>query len=525
MNIKFKRIIALILAWHIASMQCATHFTPWPTTSQSKQYDYQSWAQSCIQPSRIQAFKLGTLWRTSSQRLSKNEHTDYTLWSQACRKLPAFIHMGPSYDHTALDWQTFNATLHEFMQINSEWYSNQSALWLSNAPHTDDEFYDVNAQIYKPFVQKLIVNPHSTIALRGDLHGDIHSLLAYINFLQKEGYMNGFSITKKDFYLVFLGDYVDRGNYGAEVLYTLMRLKIENPDHIMLVRGNHEDLSVCSRYGFYQECAAKSADASSESFLRITRLYDFLPVALYLGCGTSSHIDYLQCCHGGMEVGYNPKALLQTKTPLAFDWITSLAKKSEFNALTCGDANTRQLLTRSCNLQDITPAIFLAQKNYGDIGFMWSDFHITDDGTILAPSPRGAGLIYGKQATHALLQRASSSSHTLQGVLRAHQHTASMDDMMANILDPENLTNHKGVGKLWKDASCIYKDIWNGIVCTFLVAPDSNYSCEGSLFDFDAFALLKTASTFDAWRMKVHRNMLADIIPIFNYFSDLHSYC
>ncbi len=31
-----------------------------------------------------------------------------------------------------------------------------------------------------------------------------------------------------------------------------------------------------------------------------------MPAALYLGCGN----DYIQCCHGGIEIGYTPHALL-----------------------------------------------------------------------------------------------------------------------------------------------------------------------------------------------------------------------
>lgn len=44
--------------------------------------------------------------------------------------------------------------------------------------------------------------------------------------------------------LVFLGDYVDRGPDSAENLHTLLRLKVEHPENVFLLMGNHEGLAV-----------------------------------------------------------------------------------------------------------------------------------------------------------------------------------------------------------------------------------------------------------------------------------------
>jgi diadenosine tetraphosphatase ApaH/serine/threonine PP2A family protein phosphatase len=70
----------------------------------------------------------------------------------------------------------------------------------------------------------------------GDLHGDLESLLTILNtstFLQK-------MTNLKDTTLIFLGDYGDRGAHSTEVYHILLRLKLEFPKQVVILRGNHE---------------------------------------------------------------------------------------------------------------------------------------------------------------------------------------------------------------------------------------------------------------------------------------------
>ena len=47
---------------------------------------------------------------------------------------------------------------------------------------------------------------------------------------------------------IFNGDFVDRGEYGLELLITLICYAIIYPDSFILNRGNHEDSAVNVRY-------------------------------------------------------------------------------------------------------------------------------------------------------------------------------------------------------------------------------------------------------------------------------------
>lgn len=78
--------------------------------------------------------------------------------------------------------------------------------------------------------------PSGEATIVGDLHGDLESLEYILNncgFLEKV--QRG-----EDVYLIFLGDYGDRGSASPEVYYVVLKLKELFPEKVILMRGNHE---------------------------------------------------------------------------------------------------------------------------------------------------------------------------------------------------------------------------------------------------------------------------------------------
>jgi len=115
--------------------------------------------------------------------------------------------------------------------------------------------------------------------LIGDIHGDLQALEFIIGTREKINCKN----------ILFLGDYVDRGLQGTEVLLRLFRLKIEDPKHIFLLRGNHESVDMNLYYGFFEEIGYDQG-----FLLRISLTYNKMPVAAVL----SGHTF---CVHGGIN--------------------------------------------------------------------------------------------------------------------------------------------------------------------------------------------------------------------------------
>lgn len=174
------------------------------------------------------------------------------------------------------------------------------------------------------------------LLILGDLHGCYSCLkaaLLQVDFFKKiQAHID--DPTKPPIYLVFLGDYIDRGRFSLSgTLRTAMQLYNKLPEYVYMLRGNHE---------YYVEYKGKvlapvrpceamdsiSAIAPNEVFANYMRLFDALPNMLFFN-------DIL-FVHGGMPRG------------------DSLVKFSDLNSL--NDYDTRfQMMWSDPSEADIIP--------------------------------------------------------------------------------------------------------------------------------------------------------------------------
>ena len=80
------------------------------------------------------------------------------------------------------------------------------------------------------------------VGIIGDIHGQLYDLFYMLDKVKK----NSRGIDK----LVFMGDYVDRGMYGPEVVAYICAMKIASPNDIIMLRGNHETRQCTEDFNF-----------------------------------------------------------------------------------------------------------------------------------------------------------------------------------------------------------------------------------------------------------------------------------
>ncbi len=213
--------------------------------------------------------------------------------------------------------------------------------------------------------------PSGKAVVIGDIHGDLESLR---HILTEAKFMEEAS-KGKNTYLVFLGDYGDRGTYSPEVFHVVLSLKTALPDRVVLLQGNHEGP---------EDLLAHPHD---------------LPYNLQSGFGADWHTVYVELSR--LFRSFYTAVLVERKCLMLHGGVPSKARSLEDVAFACEKHPVES------HLEEI----------------LWSDPADGIKGTY--PSPRGAGRVFGEDVTQAFLKMVD-----VPLLVRGHQ--PSMDGYRIN---------------------------------------------------------------------------------------------
>ncbi|KAI9181854.1 hypothetical protein LWI28_019311 [Acer negundo] len=154
--------------------------------------------------------------------------------------------------------------------------------------------YEVGELCYA--AEQIFMHEPSVLQLRapikvfGDLHGQFGDLMRLFDEY-------GFPSTAGDITYIdylFLGDYVDRGQHSLETITLLLALKIEYPENVHLIRGNHEAADINALFGFRLECIERMGENDGIwAWTRFNQLFNYLPLAALIE-------KKIICMHGGI---------------------------------------------------------------------------------------------------------------------------------------------------------------------------------------------------------------------------------
>ncbi|CAM9389281.1 unnamed protein product [Chrysoparadoxa australica] len=223
--------------------------------------------------------------------------------------------------------------------------------------------------------------------------GDIHGNLEDLRFFSDNIWKLGLPVTAGKF--LFLGDYVDRGMHSVEVVAYVFALKLQCPDKVFLLRGNHELRDVNgweAHYGqksFLWQCKNRfGPDIGPKMWEEVNQVFDRLPVSAVID-------NDIFCVHGGI-----PQPSLRGSGNRIED-ILMLPPVAGVSPFYPHEDEETVRICSECLWSD--PAKESQETSLDETGY--------------GASPRGAGAVcFGNKAVNEFLD-----SHNLSYIVRAHE--------------------------------------------------------------------------------------------------------
>ena len=139
---------------------------------------------------------------------------------------------------------------------------------------------------------------HARYFLVGDTHGSFIDVVKLINHFVVEigkGKNEGYDVK-----VIFIGDIVDRGKWDLHNLLYIMAFNLKFKKNVLILRGNHEEMSIAANYGFGRRVMDQFSEILFASFCH---LFKDLPLVSISHCDNGSFL----CLHGGIPILIDPE--------------------------------------------------------------------------------------------------------------------------------------------------------------------------------------------------------------------------
>jgi hypothetical protein len=167
-------------------------------------------------------------------------------------------------------------------------------------------WFDNNNKIYRnqkeqALVRIIVPDKNNKYVIMGDFHGSIATFIRHLLRFRRLGIIDENCVIMDNYNLIFLGDIVDRGTYGYEIMMILYCLLIKNPNNVFINRGNHEEMETNSDPNNSPLLTQlKTQFGNNIRHTDINNVMEYQSSAILIKNPIDNKFIYL--CHGGLPV-------------------------------------------------------------------------------------------------------------------------------------------------------------------------------------------------------------------------------
>jgi len=203
--------------------------------------------------------------------------------------------------------QTYSKTAYEkFVWLGSKIGLKKQPLWSISAFKTLLE-RATKAHVEKGFqgtvIAKIEGTENSKFVVFGNIQGALHSLTRDLDKLKELGIIDtNFKIIQPNHYIIFNGDVIDRSPYTLESLTVILKLIVTNPEHVVYIRGHHEEGNYWQEHTLKTELLIRASVVSKTSIpleKEVNAFFATLPLALYISMPPNNSQDFVRISRFG----------------------------------------------------------------------------------------------------------------------------------------------------------------------------------------------------------------------------------
>jgi hypothetical protein len=151
------------------------------------------------------------------------------------------------------------------------------------------------------FIQKIEVKESSKLVIFGPVQGAYHGLVRYFEKLKELGIIDeNLIVQRPDYYLIFLGNVVNRSPYTLEIFSIILELLKKNPENVIYLKGSQEYKENWKLHTLGQELAFRAKDLSKSPIPlehEVDKFFNTLPITLYCTIPfiKETKLNYFKC--------------------------------------------------------------------------------------------------------------------------------------------------------------------------------------------------------------------------------------